>query len=86
MHPAIGAGAGACPAAYAEILGAGIVGDVIAAHFVRGLAQEPRTAAVLLTNNEGNVGFYERFGFETVIEETMPDGGPVTWAMRRRPS
>lgn len=51
-----------------------------------GLAQEPRTAAVLLTNNEQNVGFYERFGFETVLEETMPEGGPITWAMRRRPS
>lgn len=50
-----------------------------------GLAREPRATAVLLTNNERNLRFYERFGFEAVLEESLPEGGPRTWAMRRRP-
>lgn len=51
-----------------------------------GLAQEPGATAVLLTNNERNLDFYARLGFEAVVEEELPDGGPVTWALRRRPS
>ena len=49
-----------------------------------GLAREPRSDAVLLTNNAVNIPFYERHGFEVVREEPMPAGGPRTWAMVRQ--
>lgn len=49
-----------------------------------GLARERRVPAVLLTNSERNVRFYERHGFEVVLDEPMPSGLP-TWAMVRRP-
>ena len=61
--------------------GRGVGGALLEA----GLARDPQTTAVLLTNNERNLPFYESHGFETVIEERTPDGGPLTWAMRRRP-
>ncbi|HET8605856.1 MAG TPA: GNAT family N-acetyltransferase [Gaiellaceae bacterium] len=50
-----------------------------------GLAREPAATAVLLTNNERNIGFYRGHGFETVLAEPMPGGGPMTWAMLRKP-
>jgi len=50
-----------------------------------GLARQPDTPAVLLTNNAENIRFYERHGFEVVDELTIPRGGPRTWAMVRRP-
>ncbi len=48
-----------------------------------GLARAAATTAVLLTNNERNVSFYERHGFAVVEEAPTPGGGPPTWAMRR---
>ncbi len=50
-----------------------------------GLAREPGAAAVLLTNSERNIRFYERHGFAVVDELTIPRGGPRTWAMVRGP-
>ncbi|HET7044563.1 MAG TPA: GNAT family N-acetyltransferase [Gaiellaceae bacterium] len=50
-----------------------------------GLEREPHTPAVLLTNNEWNIRFYERHGFGVVDELTIPGGGPRTWAMVRPP-
>jgi ribosomal protein S18 acetylase RimI-like enzyme len=41
--------------------------------------------AVLLTNNEANLSFYERHGFRIVREGETPKGGPHAWAMVRRP-
>jgi ribosomal protein S18 acetylase RimI-like enzyme len=41
--------------------------------------------AVLLTNNEDNLSFYEAHGFRTVREAATPKGGPHAWAMVRRP-
>ncbi|HEY6018246.1 MAG TPA: GNAT family N-acetyltransferase, partial [Gaiellaceae bacterium] len=61
--------------------GRGVGGALLEA----GLAREPDATAVLLTNNERNLGFYEAHGFETVLAERTPDGGPMTWAMRRKP-
>jgi ribosomal protein S18 acetylase RimI-like enzyme len=49
-----------------------------------GLAREPGVPTVLLTNSRQNVSFYERHGFEVVLDEPMPHGLP-TWAMVRRP-
>src|ERR1035437_10036185 len=44
VHPGVGAAARsrAVAAGHGEVLGAGIVGDIVAAHFVRGFALEPR--------------------------------------------
>src|ERR1019366_5706559 len=44
VHPGVGAAARsrAGAAGHGEVLGAGIVGDIVAAHFVRGFALEPR--------------------------------------------
>jgi len=39
----------------------------------------------LLTNNEENLEFYERRGFEIVHEGRTPDDGPRAWMMKRAP-
>ena len=41
--------------------------------------------AVLLTNNEDNLSFYEGHGFRTVREGETPKDGPHAWAMVKRP-
>jgi GNAT superfamily N-acetyltransferase len=61
--------------------GQGIGGALLEA----GVAREPDVPAVLLTNSEQNLRFYERHGFEVVLDEPMPHGLP-TWAMVRQPS
>ena len=53
-----------------------------------GLEAAARAAlpAVLLTNNEANLSFYESHGFEVVREGRTPDDGPPAWMMRRLPA
>ncbi|MGC9377941.1 GNAT family N-acetyltransferase [Streptomyces sp. MH13] len=41
--------------------------------------------AFLETSDAGNVRFYERLGFEVTAEVSLPDDGPPTWCMLRRP-
>ncbi|MGI5347552.1 GNAT family N-acetyltransferase [Streptomyces sp. CA-250714] len=41
--------------------------------------------AFLETSAERNVAFYERLGFTVTAELVLPDSGPRTWAMSRRP-
>jgi len=41
--------------------------------------------AVLLTNNEANLPFYEGHGFRVVRRGETPKGGPPAWAMVRSP-
>jgi ribosomal protein S18 acetylase RimI-like enzyme len=41
--------------------------------------------AVLLTNNEANLPFYERHGFAVARQEETPRGGPHAWAMVKAP-
>jgi ribosomal protein S18 acetylase RimI-like enzyme len=60
--------------------GRGIGGALLEA----GIARDSSLPVVLLTNSERNVGFYERRGFEVVLDEPMPSGLP-TWAMVRQP-
>ena len=48
-------------------------------------AAEQRVPAVLLTNNEANLSFYRGHGFEVVREGETPVGGPLAWAMVKRP-
>jgi ribosomal protein S18 acetylase RimI-like enzyme len=40
---------------------------------------------VLLTNNEANLPFYERHGFEVVRRDQTPKDGPQAWAMVKAP-
>ncbi|MFF4776010.1 GNAT family N-acetyltransferase [Microtetraspora fusca] len=48
-------------------------------------AEEAGVPAFLETSTEANVAFYRRLGFEVTAEVDLPDGGPRTWAMIRRP-
>jgi ribosomal protein S18 acetylase RimI-like enzyme len=41
--------------------------------------------AVLLTNSEANLAFYEANGFRVVRERDTPKDGPHAWAMVRTP-
>jgi ribosomal protein S18 acetylase RimI-like enzyme len=52
-----------------------------------GLAAAARAAlpAVLLTNNEANLSFYQRRGFVVVRKDETPRGGPQAWAMVKAP-
>lgn len=48
-------------------------------------ADEAGHPAFLETSSERNVAFYERLGFTVTGEVDLPDGGPRTWTMLRRP-
>jgi len=48
-------------------------------------SREARIPAVLLTNLEANLSFYEQHGFRVVREGRTPEDGPQAWAMVRRP-
>ncbi|WP_216216136.1 GNAT family N-acetyltransferase [Amycolatopsis aidingensis] len=41
--------------------------------------------AFLETSVQRNLGFYRRLGFEVTAEYPLPDDGPLTWSMLRRP-
>jgi ribosomal protein S18 acetylase RimI-like enzyme len=51
------------------------------AHSVR-----DRVPCSLLTNNEDNVAFYEKRGFEVVREGRTPDDGPRAWVLQHNPA
>lgn len=44
-------------------------------------AARARQPAVLLTNNEANLHFYESHGFRIVRQRRTPENGPNAWAM-----
>lgn len=48
-------------------------------------AEREGVPAFLETSESRNVAFYERLGFVVTAEYDLPDGGPRTWAMTRRP-
>ena len=73
------AGIGVDPAAQGRGIGAALLQPGIEA------AARDRLPAVLLTNNEANLHFYEANGFQVVKERNTPKGGPECWAMVRRP-
>lgn len=58
--------------------GRGVGGALLEA----GVARAPGVPTVLLTNSERNLRFYERHGFEVVLDAPMPGGLP-TWALVR---
>jgi ribosomal protein S18 acetylase RimI-like enzyme len=51
--------------------------------FALARASAERLPLFLETARERNVGYYRRFGFEVVLDEVAPDGGPRIWFMRR---
>ncbi|NHD15566.1 MULTISPECIES: N-acetyltransferase [Actinopolyspora] len=63
--------------------GAGMAGAVIRPGLVE--AERAGRPVYLETSQERNVRIYRRFGFEVVAEVEIPDDGPRTWAMMRRP-
>jgi len=73
------AGIGVDPSAQGRGVGAALLEP--------GLQAAARAAlpAVLLTNNEENLPFYERHGFEVVRRERTPKDGPNAWAMVKAP-
>jgi ribosomal protein S18 acetylase RimI-like enzyme len=73
------AGIGVDPAAQRQGIGAALVAPGVEAAAREGLP------AVLLTNNEANLAFYEGQGFAVVREEETPRGGPQAWAMVKAP-
>ncbi|HEX4677630.1 MAG TPA: GNAT family N-acetyltransferase [Gaiellaceae bacterium] len=73
------AGIGVDPSAQRRGIGAALLEPGLAAAARGGLP------AVLLTNNEANLPFYERHGFAVVRQDQTPKGGPQAWAMVKAP-
>ena len=46
-------------------------------------ADEGGLPCYLETDKPEDVGFYQKHGFEVLIQENMPKGGPPFWTMRR---
>lgn len=73
------AGIGVDPDAQRQGIGSALIAPGVEAAAHAGLP------TVLLTNNEGNLPFYEGHGFAVVREEQTPQGGPHAWAMVKAP-
>ena len=73
------AGIGVDPSAQRRGIGAALLQPGLAA------AARDGVPVVLLTNNEVNLAFYERHGFEVVRDEPTPKDGPHAWAMVKAP-
>ena len=73
------AGIGVEPAARRQGIGGALLAPGIAA------SERDGVPAVLLTNNEENLSFYESHGFHIVRKSRTPQDGPDAWAMVRRP-
>jgi ribosomal protein S18 acetylase RimI-like enzyme len=73
------AGIGVDPSAQGRGVGSALLQPGVAAAAGEGLP------AVLLTNNEANLPFYEGHGFQVVRTARTPQNGPDAWAMVRAP-
>ena len=73
------AGIGVEPARQREGIGAALLQPGLRA------ARAAGVPAVLLTNLEANLSFYERHGFRVVLEGHTPEDGPRAWAMVAQP-
>jgi ribosomal protein S18 acetylase RimI-like enzyme len=73
------AGIGVEPSAQRQGVGAALLRPGVEA------AAAARIPAVLLTNNEANLAFYEANGFTVVRQSRTPEDGPKAWAMVRSP-
>ncbi|WP_017612512.1 GNAT family N-acetyltransferase [Nocardiopsis salina] len=70
---------GVRPSAQGRGLGRAVIEPGLAAADAEGVP------TFLETSTEANVGVYTALGFEVTAEYDLPDGGPRTWAMLRRP-
>ncbi len=73
------AGIGVEPAERCRGIGSALIAPGIEA------SVRDRIPCALLTNAVANLPFYERHGFEIVLEGRTPHDGPHAWMMRRRP-
>jgi ribosomal protein S18 acetylase RimI-like enzyme len=73
------AGIGVDPPAQRQGVGAALLRPGLDA------AEREGLPAVLLTNNEQNLSFYEAHGFSVVREGRTPEEGPKAWAMVKSP-
>jgi ribosomal protein S18 acetylase RimI-like enzyme len=67
------------PARQGQGIGSAVIQPVLARADAEGLA------CYVETEKAGNVPFYERHGFEVVVEGDLPRGGPPFWTMLRPP-
>lgn len=61
--------------------GQGVGGTLIAPILAR--ADADKLPCYLETQKERNVVFYQKHGFEVVVDEQLPEGGPRNWTMKR---
>jgi ribosomal protein S18 acetylase RimI-like enzyme len=73
------AGIGVDPSAQRRGIGSALLQPGVAA------AAREGVPAVLLTNNEVNLPFYEAHGFRVVRQAPTPENGPDAWAMVKAP-
>ena len=73
------AGIGVEPSAQRQGVGAALLRPGVDA------AAAARIPAILLTNNEANLPFYESSGFAVVRQGRTPENGPKAWAMVKSP-
>jgi GNAT superfamily N-acetyltransferase len=73
------AGIGVEPAEQGKGIGAALLGPGIEAAARGGLP------CALVTNTEDNLDFYGRHGFEVVLEDATPAGGPHAWMLVKKP-
>ena len=73
------AGIGVDPSAQRRGIGTALLEPGVVA------ASRAELPAVLLTNNEANLPFYEHHGFVVVRNDETPKGGPQAWAMVKSP-
>lgn len=70
---------GVDPPRQGQGVGSGLIAPVLAR------ADADRLACYLETMKEQNLAFYRKHGFEVVVEDAVPNGGPRYWTMLREP-
>jgi len=64
--------------------GEGIGSALMHAHLER--VDSEQMAVYLETHSARNIGYYERYGFELVLETSIPKHGLPIWCMQRKPA
>jgi predicted N-acetyltransferase YhbS len=73
------AGLGVAP----EVQRAGVGGRLMQPVLAR--ADADATQCLLNTQNQPNIGYYRRFGFDVAVDAWRAGHGPTSWTMRRPP-
>ena len=66
-----------------EYQGKGLAGKLLREMLTR--IDEDGLPCYLETERQRNVPFYNRHGFDVVVEVDLPNGGPHIWTMKREP-